>query len=319
LGWGLLPLPLLNYEGEMAATKLIISNLALNLIGAKPLTTFGETTTQGNAITAFYNDIRDEVLEEAAWTFAQKRVALIDMTQTAQDTWVTGTVYAVDDIVYDLTLAKFYKCFTANTAAALFATDLAAVKWILYTTWATGIAYSQSDKVYNAGVEYSCLVNHTSGTFATDLAAGDWIVTEAPAWTDDGCDVVYYKPSDYLELNETNYPTALIKVEGARILSDTTGLKIGYTYSNDDPTLYSRKFTTAFATKLAAAVCFVLTNSTAKGEALLKLYYDVQLPSAVSSDSQQGSPIQPLQDEWENIRLGSGYSTTPAGQCWHPR
>lgn len=258
----------------MASSKLILANIALQKIGAKKLTTFGETTTaEGIAVSAIYDDIRDEVLEEHPWTFAQKRVALVDITtpSTDSDDWVTSTDYAV------------------------------------------------GDKVLSSTLNYTCLVAHTSGTFATDLTAGKWILCETPAWTDDGCDVVYYKPTDYLELSETNYPNALIKVEGARILSDTSGLKITYTYSNDDPSTYSKKFALALSTRLAAELCFTLSNSTTKGEALMKLYYDVQLPSAISSDSQQGTPTQARQDEWENIRLSgsSGFLTT--GQTWHPQ
>ena len=118
-----------------SVTKLQIANIALSLIGAKNLTTFGETITEeGKRINATYDFIRDEVLMEHPWTFAQKRLALVDMTRTEQDDWVTATVYAVDDIVYDLTLTLYYKCLVANTSSALFATDLAAVDWELYTT-----------------------------------------------------------------------------------------------------------------------------------------------------------------------------------------
>ena len=259
----------------MAATKVILANVALNLIGVKPLAAFGENTTAGNAVSAVYDDIRDEVLEEAAWTFAQKRAALVDKA-------------------------------TRSTAPV---------------TWGTGLAYAVSDYVRNSSIDYVCVTAHTAAAlFATDLAAGKWVATETIVWTDDGCTYLYIKPSDYLELNECNYPSALIKVESNGILSNTGSLKIGYTYSNDSPSTYSRKFTTALATRLAAALCFTLTNSTAKGTELLKLYVDDLLPSAISSDSQQGSPIQAICDEWENVRLsgGGGYATTPAGQTWHP-
>jgi hypothetical protein len=91
-----------------SVTKLQIANLSLSLIGSKNITTFGETTTEeGRRINATYAFVRDEVLMEHPWTFAQKRVALVDMTRTEQDTWLTATDYAVDDIVYDPTLAKY--------------------------------------------------------------------------------------------------------------------------------------------------------------------------------------------------------------------
>ena len=102
-------------------TKLIISNLALIKIGSKLITTFGETTTpQGRAVNACYASMLDEVLEEHLWTFAQKRVALIDMTEPEDyDDWVTGTVYTYDaltvQIVYDPTLARYYKLKVTHT------------------------------------------------------------------------------------------------------------------------------------------------------------------------------------------------------------
>lgn len=42
--------------------------------------------------------------------------------------WTTGTLYAVDDIVYNDSLKKIYQCLVAHTSGA-FLTDLAAAKW----------------------------------------------------------------------------------------------------------------------------------------------------------------------------------------------
>ena len=45
--------------------------------------------------------------------------------------------------------------------------------------WLTSTNYVVGDYVQNGGLNYYCLINHTSGTFATDLAAGRWTTTAA--------------------------------------------------------------------------------------------------------------------------------------------
>ena len=285
-------------------TKLQVSNLALSLIGAKNITTFGETTTEeGKRISAVYDYTRDEVLEEHPWKFAQKRVVLVDMTRTAQDDWATATAYAVDDVVYDPTLTKYYICLVAHTSTTLFATDLASVYWVLYTDWVTSTVYDKGDTVYNTGVEYACLVNHSSGTFATDLTALDWVATELVIDQDDEVTNVYYMPTDFLRLTKISDTDAAYEIVGTRLLSDTASLKMKYTYSNDDPLTYSPKFVVALASRLAAEICFNLTQSANKAKDILTRYEGIDLLRAMASDSAQGSPEEVDQTEWEEAML----------------
>jgi len=290
-------------------TKLQIVNLALSQVGARNITTFGETTTEeGRRINATYSFILEEVLLEHPWTFAQKRAVLVDMTRTEQDDWVTATVYAVDDIVYDPTLGKYYKCLVAHTAGTLFATDSAAGKWTAYVTWVTGTVYAKGAKVYGhtlgAGIEYACLVNHTSAAlFATDLTSVYWVATELVEDLDDNLTNVFYLPTDFLKITQISDTDSIHQIVGNRLLCDTNAIKIRYTYRNDDPLLYSGQFVTAFATRLAAEICFNLTESANKAQLLLEKYEKIDLPRATSADSQQGTPEGLIQDEWENARI----------------
>lgn len=48
------------------------------------------------------------------------------------------------------------------------------VVWPLLSVWVTATAYAVADKRSSGGVNYVCLVAHTSNVFATDLAAGKW-------------------------------------------------------------------------------------------------------------------------------------------------
>lgn len=288
------------------SSKLIISNLALSLIGAKNIT-LAELTTpvteESKRIAAVYNSIRDEVLMEHPWSFAQKTVTLADMTRTSQDDWTTATAYAVDDIVYDPTLTYYYKCLIAHTSTTLFATDLAAARWVLYTSWVTGTVYAKSAKVYNSGIEYACLVNHSSSAlFATDLVSVYWVVTEKVVDMDDDITNILYLPTDFLSVTRISDSDATHRLLGNRLLADTDALSIEYTYSNDDPTLYSAMFVTALASRLAAEICFNITQSAVKAGNVLEKYEKVDLPRAMAADSKQGSPEGLEMTEWESSR-----------------
>lgn len=47
---------------------------------------------------------------------------------------------------------------------------------LFITVWGTSTGYVIGKTVSNSGVNYRCLIPHTSGTFATDLAANKWVV-----------------------------------------------------------------------------------------------------------------------------------------------
>ena len=146
-------------------------------------------------------------------------------------------------------------------------------------------------------------------------------VDETPAFTDDNMTVVYQKPSDMLKINFVNISSAIFKVEGERILSDTASLKIKYTYRNENPQSYFPKFVTALATLLAANMAYAITNSRTVAEQWLSAYETIRLPKAMSVDSQQGTATMPVQDEWLLSRRagGSGSIGGNTGQeVWFP-
>ena len=303
----------------MAVTSLTIYNDALRQIGARRLSTVTDDAEEQRAITDIYDDTRDELLKENAWTFAQKRAELIDMTMPDVDDWENGEAYAVgDDVVYG---DVHYNCLVANTAG-IFTDDLASLYWELLLDWVTATQYEVGDKVYNAsGLNYTCLVAHKSTVFATDLVSIYWIASEELAMTSDGMTIVYYRPTDYIETTLISNIGAKFKIEGQRILSNTSGLKIVYTYKNDTPSEYTAMFRRAFATKLASEICFSLTDNATKAEALMEKYLKIVLPKALSDDSQQGTPKEARADEWELSRLGgvgSGISGQTNDATWHP-
>lgn len=208
----------------MAVTsEVIICNMALTLIGATRITTLTEDTKNARECNAVYAHVRNSVLTDHIWTFAQKRVALTESS--------------------------------------------------------------------------------------TDVV-----------WEDDLMTVAYDLPSDFLQLNFTNYESALVKIEGTQLLSDTSTLKIKYTYEVTDTTQFKPKFIEAFVAKLAAELAFPITNKSTLAERLFKVYYDKKLPQAISIDSQQGTPNKPFQDEWLGARrVGSSQLIGRQGyETWYP-
>jgi len=146
------------------------------------------------------------------------------------------------------------------------------------------------------------------------------VVDEDPAFTDDYMTIVYQKPTDLLRVNFVNNKAAIFKVEGDRILSNTSDLAIKYTYINDIPQTYSPDFVTALAYLLASEMAFSITNSRSLAEDMVKMYEGYKLPKAQSADSQQGTPQQPMQSEWLSSRISgtSGISGQSGWDIWTP-
>jgi len=146
-------------------------------------------------------------------------------------------------------------------------------------------------------------------------------VTGTPLEINDDVSVIYSKPSDFIRLNFVNDPTAIIKVEGEYILSDTASINILYTFFNENTEQYLPNFVDAFSTKLASDICFDITESVRKSEALIKQYEEIDLPKALASDAQQGTPIAPQQNQWEAARISGGnifVGVQPNDETWHP-
>lgn len=204
-------------------SEVIICNMALTLLGATRITSLTQDIKNARECNALYEHVRNSVLTDYIWSFAQKRVALTESS--------------------------------------------------------------------------------------TDVV-----------WEDDLMTVAYDKPSDFLQLNFVNQENAKVKVEGDQILSDTSSLKIKYTYEVTDTTTFKPKFIEALVAKLAAELAFPITNKATVAERLFTIYYEKKLPQAISIDSQQGTPTEPFQNEWllarrmrSNQLIGRlGYET------WYP-
>ena len=166
----------------------------------------------------------------------------------------------------------------------------------------------------------SALTDHIWGFAQKRFALIPSTVPADPVWTDDLMTEIYDKPTDCLKANFTNIESAIVKIEGDKILSNEPGLKIKYTEEIIDVTKFFPKFIEALVGKLAAELAYAVTSSRTLAEGLFKLYYDTKLPKAVSLDSQQGTPQGVAQDSILISRMSGGSTLIGrAGfETWYP-
>ncbi len=147
------------------------------------------------------------------------------------------------------------------------------------------------------------------------------LLDETPEFTDDGVTLVYQAPTDMIKLNFVNIESAIVKLEGDKILSDTSGLEVKYTFRVTDVQKFFPKFIEALATRLAAELAYTLTASRSLSADLHSLYLEKKLPAAISADSQQGTSVGMFQDEWLGARISGGGSSIvgrSGANVWHP-
>jgi len=68
-------------------------------------------------------------------------------------------------------------------------------------------------------------------------------------------------------------------------------------------------------------MAYTMTSSRSLASQLFEIYYGKKLPQAKSADSQQGTPLQPIQDQWlvSRIQGGSGQIAGRSGDdTWWP-
>ena len=164
-------------------------------------------------------------------------------------------------------------------------------------------------------------------SFAT-LRAALATIAGQPIMTEDAMTVIYALPDNYLKMVALSDFNATYRIEsgsnlatptGKVLLSNINNLKIKYIYDNDDPSTYFPKFSMALAVKLASIICFPITESAKKAEALAQRYINIDLISAMSADSGESTQDAPVQDEWEvaRFRAASDVVAPPGAQTWH--
>ena len=264
-------------------TKVQIANMALNMIGVKNITTFGETTSEeGKRINAVYSFILDEVLAEHPWSFAQKRAVLAKV--------ITGATVANPVVI-------------TSADHGLANKDEIVIESVDGMTELNGKTYYVASKTDDTFELQSAVGTDVDGSAYTTYTENGYITKVADIeMDDDESTYVYTLPSDFIRSNLFSDEEAYRTFEAGYIYSDTPSLKMIYTYRNDDPTLYSAQFVTALATRIAGEICFNLTQSATKAKDLMAQYEAINLLRAMGADSSQGSAEVLDTTDWEEAR-----------------
>lgn len=263
--------------------KLELYNLAARYLGVKKLTSLTDGSPAQLVFADLFPTTRDAFLCENIWSFANRRYQLVDISEPA------------------------------DTPDA----------------WATATAYVLGDTVVQSSVNYACIIAHTSGTFATDLTNLKWqrMATDDEMFFDeDGMTVVYAEPTDLLKLTHVStWPVSYAResmlinsVDVNVIRSDTADLAIKYIMQQTDLRRYFPLAFEALAFRLARDAAYNLVESLTKRKQLVEEYEKVFLPRAMAGDSHQSSPLEAIQNEWENSRAGSGLFGRNGAETWHP-
>ena len=113
------------------------------------------------------------------------------------------------------------------------------------------------------------------------------------------------KPEDFLRILEV-YPKYIkYQVEGQLILADAQELKCKYIALITDPTLFTSEFAELFSKKLAAEVCFKVTQNRSLADDLKK-EFEKYYRWAASNDSKGSGTSQPEADDIWMVHRGYG-------------
>jgi len=127
-------------------------------------------------------------------------------------------------------------------------------------------------------------------------------LTTTPAF---GFTSEFQLPTDCLRVLKTDDDLDTYKVEGKKLLTNASSVKIQYIKRITDPAYFDSLFAEALAARIAMELAIPLTDSDTR-LASMKTLYDEKIGDARGSDAQENGSIEVIQaDEWTNARLGS--------------
>lgn len=124
------------------------------------------------------------------------------------------------------------------------------------------------------------------------------VLDETPAF---GYTYVYQLPADCLRvLSEQNSDTDY-KIEGRKVFTDDTTIKIKYIARVTDTNIFSIDFSMALAAYLASTLAYSITNSNTVAEAASNTFNE-KLSLAKAADASEGLPDDLETETWTNAR-----------------
>ena len=108
-------------------------------------------------------------------------------------------------------------------------------------------------------------------------------------------------PVDCLRVIKMEDDDMTFLIEGDYLVTDEGTAYIKYIAQITDTTIYSPAFITAFAQRLAAEICYPITNSATKAKAAYELYL-LKKKEAKGISAQEGTAQVIDEDKWEQAR-----------------
>lgn len=281
-------------DNELTVNDVVISDIT---VGAAPTYTVTVTTdevhglTTGDTIVLKGIDGDDNISSLNGKTRIAKVTSTLIFTLNEYAAWLTTTPYVIGDLVTNG--GSYYRCLIAHTAGT-FATDLAALKWVLTSGASAYGTTGDADWVYteDSGVvstapalgPYSYAFDLPSDCLAVVRVTDESFGTDETTRRDYRFDMIRNKDNtgDLILTNElTNADGDGIYIEYA--IDCTSGLL------ESDNTPFGVHVVDAIATYLASDLAPVVGRNTDVALAMLTKYKNQALPDAVAANQSQGN------------------------------
>ena len=298
----------------------VIYNLSLGLIGSYNVTEGDTTSKQAILCIRYYTEAQNEVLEDHPWNFAKKDVILYEYTD--RPIFGYSRKYATPtDYVRVLTVDNSIGSDVSRKQAGIPAWEVkgdyihsdagatpdswsASKKYydgqfysVTPDTWAAGTDYVDGQYVKVGTTIYEVLVDHTSTTVAADIVSLDLAAGVT------GTYVTYEVSTTH---TSTTVVADIVLTYVANIGIDREIVYVEYVWKQTDMDEWSAKAKSALALNLASKVVVGLDGDYKKKEALINEYQSLVLPSARTTDAQEGKPRPIFTSSWLGARRGSG-------------
>lgn len=155
-------------------------------------------------------------------------------------------------------------------------------------------------KMYRPALD--SILAETDWTFAIKRALLPLVEEKTPAWGEGN----YFRlPDDMTKITDVMNRNIPWRREGNFIFTPASEFGLVYVARCIDATYYPSYFIDAFSMKLAADMCYLLTNSAEKASGLIELYKGEYLPVAKTMNAREKSNPIINDGYWANSIFGS--------------
>ena len=250
-------------------TTVELCNLALSLIGGKPIGALNDATRQAEVCNKWFAAARDEALAAHPWNFARDRARLTKAWVVLSGTAITnsGGLIKVTKTGHGLTTGLRVLLDGVGGLSG------ANASWIITRVDADN--FTLDDSVF-------------SGSYTSDT--GRYVQQPLFGWN-----YQYTLPSNCLRVLRVNgddsneNDTEPYNVEGKKLLTDAEGVNLQYIFQETATANWPADFCNAFAVLLASYLATDLVGTgTGRASALRAQFTNAILPSIQTDDAREG-------------------------------